>query len=221
MQQDGVIVLDKAQGITSAHAIAQVKRKLQLKKIGHAGTLDPMATGILVCLCGSATKKATQYQGGTKTYEGLILLGTSTDSDDLDGEVLSQNPVPPITDAMLSQIHEMFRGEILQIPPQVSAIKKDGKRSYEIARKGGVVDLPPRPVTIYESRFSLQSRTVLQYSITCSTGTYIRSIARDIGAFLGCGATIKELRRVASAPFSITDAVRLEDLTEKHICHHL
>jgi tRNA pseudouridine55 synthase len=220
MQQDGVIVLDKAQGITSAHAIAQIKKKLQLKKIGHAGTLDPMATGILVCLCGTATKKATEFQGGKKTYEGQILLGVTTDTDDLDGEILVKNTVPDITDDFLVQIHKTFQGEISQIPPQVSAIKKDGKRAYDLARKGEVVDIPARQVTIYESSFKKVSDTILFYSVTCSTGTYIRSIARDIGAMLGCGGAIKELRRVASAPFVIADAVRFEDLTEENICHH-
>ena len=221
MKQDGVIVLDKAQGITSAHAISQIKRKLQLKKIGHAGTLDPMATGILVCLCGTATKQASTFQGGTKSYEGEILLGTTTDTDDLDGEILSKSDVTALTADQLKKIHEMFRGEIQQVPPQVSAIKKDGKRAYELARAGKTVELAARTVTIFDSSFSLLEDTLLKYSVTCSSGTYIRSIARDIGIFLGCGATIKSLRRVASSPFNIKDAVRLEDITENHICHHL
>ena len=216
--QDGVICLDKAAGITSATAIAQIKRKLNLKKIGHAGTLDPMATGILVCLCGSYTKRASEFQGGKKTYEGLIQLGITTDTDDLDGETLTQNEVPAVSEAQLQTIATMFSGEINQVPPQVSAIKKDGKRAYELARAGKHVTLEARVVTIYASKFTLIEPHLIQYLVTCSTGTYIRSIARDIGEFLECGAAIRTLRRVASEPFLIDQAVTFDNITENTVC---
>ena len=227
---NGIVVLDKASGISSAKAIAQVKNTLKAKKIGHAGTLDPAATGILVCLLGQATKLASKFQGGTKIYEGIIYLGVTTDSDDLDGQILQTNfnDLKNINNEVLDKIKDSFLGTIQQIPPQISAVKINGNRAYELVRdQGQTVTYQPRTVIIeqcelkinhdHQMPVDLNGAVAINYKIKCSTGTYIRSIARDIGNLLGCGAAVATLRRVYTHPFSIEQSVLLDNLTEQSV----
>lgn len=235
--QDGIILLDKARGITSAKAIAQVKRKLNIAKIGHAGTLDPLATGLLVCLLGKATKLATQFQKGTKCYAGTFLFGHTSNTDDIDGEILSGDCTIPSIDE-IRDASRSFIGSIQQIPPKVSAIKQGGARAYDMARKGIAFELSPREVCIESFEIFEPSRDFLTvnlggqpeesvsrfdysrhvgFRIVCSSGTYIRSIARDLGQSLACGGLLSSLRRERSAPFSVSQACLCNDLVETDI----
>lgn len=212
----GIFLIDKPVGISSAQAIARVKKQVGAKKIGHAGTLDPGASGLLVCLTERATKLAHFAEAGKKKYSGTIRFGVTTHSDDLSGEVLSTSDKRPEWDEVLSAAKE-FLGEIEQIPPQVSALKVDGQRAYQRVRKGETVELAPRRVTVEE--FLLERRSVDEavFTVTCSKGTYIRSLARDLGASLGCGGCLATLRREASYPFFLKDARPLEEISTKDL----
>ncbi len=213
IEPSGIIVLDKRPGISSAHAIAEVKRKLNLRKIGHAGTLDPAATGILVCLVNQATKSAKLFEGGIKTYEGTIQLGLTTLTNDLDDEILTQsNHLPNF--AKIKSCIGSFTGEISQVPPVVSAIKVNGKRAYDLVRKQGLTpELKARNVSIYSFDIEPRSEDTIWFRVVCSSGTYIRSLARDLGCMLGCGGALATLRRVGSMPLTISEAKNLDDLT--------
>lgn len=213
-ESSGILVLDKAAGISSAKAIAQVKYKFGLKKIGHAGTLDPAATGILICLVNNATKSAKIFEGGKKTYAGTIKLGIATTTDDLEGEVISHADEIPSFDKV-SKASKQFVGVIEQLPPVVSAVKVNGIRSYDMFRKKGVaLELKPRSVTVESFQVhATDMPDIISYVIACTSGTYIRSLARDLGAVLGCGACVATLRRIYSEPFSENDAKKIEDIT--------
>lgn len=227
--ENGILLLDKERGITSAKAIAQIKHKLSLSKIGHAGTLDPMATGLLVCMIGKATKLASRFEGGAKIYSGVFLFGRTTDSDDVTGRTLSESDARPALE-FVNSVRNRFIGTIEQLPPAVSAIKIGGVRAYEIARRGEAPQLKPRPVTIFSFESELRSPSELWFRIRCSKGTYIRSIARDMGEILGCGACLQELRREGSEPFSISQAKKVSEIgiqdimppeaVLEDICHH-
>lgn len=214
----GVLVLDKAAGISSAKAIAQVKHKLGLKKIGHAGTLDPAATGILVCLINDATKAAKLFEGGEKTYTGTFKLGVTTDTDDLDGEVITHNEDIPSFE-LIEAAAKKFIGIIEQTPPTVSAVKVNGERAYDLYRSKGVTPvLKSRTVTVYEFELRpTEAPDIVEYKVRSTCGTYVRSLARDLGIALGCGCAVATLRRTGSAPFQEQDAVKLEDLSEANI----
>lgn len=216
MSMHGLILLDKASGLSSAAAIAQVKRKLGCEKIGHAGTLDPAATGLLVCLVGNATKLASLVEGGVKHYSGLIKLGVTTSSDDLDGEIISQKPVSFRAED-LSEVERKFTGEISQLPPAISAIKIDGERSYKRARRGEEVKHSPRLITILSLTLKKITHDEISYDTICTKGTYVRSLARDIGESLGCGAAVKTLRREGSYPFEVKDAKSIEELNSSDL----
>ncbi len=213
-EEAGILLIDKPAGKSSAGVIAEVKRKLRIKKIGHAGTLDPMATGLLVCLLNGATRMAHYAEAGEKIYTGEILFGRVTDSDDVTGETLSEKDIDlessETREALLGFVPE-FTGEIEQTPPRVSAVKVDGKRAYALARSGVDVKLKSRKVTVSAFDLEIIDKTRASFSITCSKGTYIRSIARDLGERLGCGACLGTLRRAGSYPFSVADATLLED----------
>lgn len=207
----GILLLDKPDGMSSAKAIAIVKRKLSLEKIGHAGTLDPFATGLLICLAGRATKVASYAESGRKEYTGTFLLGRVTTSDDITGQTISDTDSVPDFE-IIQTMSARFTGEIEQTPPKVSAINVNGQRAYDLARRGIDVELKSRKVTVLEFALSpLDSRRV-SFRIVCSKGTYIRSLARDLGEILGCGGCVETLRRTGSHPFSIEQATGLEDL---------
>lgn len=214
MEPSGILVLDKAAGISSAKAIAQVKHKLGVKKIGHAGTLDPAATGILICLINKATKMAKQFEGGEKIYSGTFKFGVTTDTDDLDGLVTAHCDVIPDFSA-IKEAAEGFVGTIEQTPPAVSAVKVDGVRAYDLYRSKGIVPvLKSRSVTVREFVVEpTEAHDIVRYTIRCTSGTYIRSIARDLGALLQCGCAVATLRRIGSAPFLEKHARSLEDIS--------
>jgi tRNA pseudouridine55 synthase len=208
----GIVLLDKESGISSAKALAQVKSRLNIRKIGHAGTLDPMATGLLVCLVNSATRLAAYAGLGTKIYSGTIDLGISTDTDDIRGKVIKSSTVYPDFEQVAAAA-EKYQGEIFQEPPQVSAVKVNGERAYKLARKGIRQKLKSRRVQIFSLLLAPVSVSRISFKVSCSKGTYIRALARDIGSDLGCGACLSSLRREGSAPFSVNQAKKLEYLS--------
>ena len=208
----GILLVDKPSEWTSHDVVAFVRR-FGFKKVGHAGTLDPAATGLLVLLVGKkATRCADRFSGQGKTYEGTVRLGIETDSLDADGTVTRERPFDHVTAEQIDEAVVQFRGDIEQIPPMVSAIKMKGKRLYELARKGEVVERPPRPVTIHQLDVLRVEIPEIDLRVHCSKGTYIRTLAADIGEVLGCGAHLSALRRTTSGDFSVVDAVSIDEL---------
>ncbi len=211
----GLLLVDKPQGITSHDVVARVRRGFGTRKVGHAGTLDPMATGLLLIGIEGATRLLTFLVGLDKTYTATIQLGVSTDSDDADGAVTATVPADAVTDEAISTGIAALTGDILQVPSTVSAIKVDGKRAYDLARAGESVELKSRPVTV--SRFDvLDTRRGdgvidLDVVVDCTSGTYIRALARDLGAHLGVGGHLTALRRSAIGPFRVSEAAALSD----------
>ncbi|WP_433676776.1 tRNA pseudouridine(55) synthase TruB [Microbacterium gorillae] len=211
----GLLLVDKPQGITSHDVVARVRRGFGTRKVGHAGTLDPMATGLLLVGIEGATRLLTFLVGLDKTYTATIRLGVSTDSDDADGTVTASVSADAVTDAAIAEGISALTGDILQVPSTVSAIKVDGKRAYDLARAGETVELKSRPVTV--SRFDvLETRRGdevidLDVVVDCTSGTYIRALARDLGAALGVGGHLTTLRRTAVGPFDVAEAAALTD----------
>lgn len=210
----GFLVLDKPAGLTSHDCVARVRRAYGLKRVGHGGTLDPAVTGLLPLALGPATR-LLPYLPGEKTYRALVQLGVSTSTDDLQGAVLQQRPLPsPLLLEDLAAALAPFRGPIEQRPPAFSAVHVQGQRAYRLARAGQTPELPPRPVTIH--RLALLAwdpqQARLELEIHCSAGTYIRSLARDLGEALGCGGALASLRRTAAAGFALHQSVPIEAL---------
>ncbi len=210
MSENGFLVVDKPGGMTSHDVVLKVRRGTHIKRIGHAGTLDPMATGVLVLCLGYATRLSEYVMHGTKVYEAALRLGIETDTYDTDGRITAQTDASHITRAMLEAVLSRFRGDIVQVPPMYSAIQIDGKRLYELARAGKEVERTPRPVTIHELTIIDWQPPAAKLRVMCSAGTYIRSLAYDIGAALGVGAHLTALRRTQSG--SLTDPVNWDDL---------
>lgn len=208
----GILLIDKPVGLTSNFVVTKVKKLLGAKKVGHAGTLDPFATGILVILLGNYTRLAEYFLNLPKEYIAKIELGKTTNTYDIDGEILSIKPTKHIDFTQVKNTINSFVGEIEQVPPLYSAIKIRGKRAYELARKGKELDLPPRKVNIYKIEILKFDNPYIEISVTCSAGTYIRSLANDIGKKLGCGAYVKELRRTKIDNFNIYDAMSLKEM---------
>jgi len=209
---DGVLLVDKPAGLTSHDVVDRIRRHFGFDKVGHCGTLDPAATGLLIIVLGKATKLQDRLMADDKTYEGTMKLGVTTDSQDADGAVLAEKPVPPLTAAELETVLAKFRGDIQQIPPMVSAKKVGGVALYKLARKGKTVEREPRNVHIYDLRVLNLNLPFVEIRVTCTKGTYVRTICHDIGEALGCGAHLASLRRTRSGPLDIKDAHRLEDL---------
>lgn len=211
---DGVLLLDKPIDLSSNHALQRAKRALDARKAGHTGTLDPFATGLLVCCMGKATKIASAMLDADKGYVATILFGEETDSGDLTGNVVFRAPddFAGVDAQQLERTLADFRGDLMQIPPMYSALKRDGKPLYEYARQGIVLDRPPRPVTIHRLELVESTPTQAVVAVECSKGTYIRTLAEDIGRALGCGAHLVALRRTSVGPFSLEDAITLEAL---------
>jgi len=211
----GFLVLDKPAGITSHACVAAVRRSYGLRRVGHGGTLDPAVTGVLPIAIGAATR-LLPYLCGEKTYRGVVQLGVRSSSDDLEGTLLEQLPLPALSEPQLEAALEPFRGTIEQVPPQVSAVHVAGERAYARARRGEAMQLPPRTVTI--ERLALigwdGASGRLELEVRCSAGTYIRSLARDLGASLGCGGALASLRRTEALGFDLAAAVSLEQLDE-------
>ena len=210
--ESGVLNIDKPQGMTSHDVVARVRRLTGIRRVGHAGTLDPLATGVLLVCVGNATRIVEYLQRGRKVYETTVRLGQETTTYDADGELIAEAPVPDFSFERLEQALDAFKGEIIQTPPVYSAIKKDGQPLYKLARAGEDVEAPQRQVTIYDIEILGWQNPDLRLRITCSPGVYIRSIAHDLGQALGVGGHVQCLRRVASGSWRVEDAVTLADL---------
>lgn len=209
---NGILVIDKPQGWTSHDVVAKLRGLLHVKRIGHAGTLDPMATGVLPVFVGRATRAVEFAAEREKEYIAGLRLGTVTDTQDITGSVLEERPVS-VTREQVEAALDQFRGPIQQIPPMYSAIKKNGRKLYELARRGEEVERQPRPITIYELELLDQrSPTEFTLRVLCSKGTYVRTLCHDLGQALGCGGTLSSLRRTQSAGFTLDQAVTLEQV---------
>jgi tRNA pseudouridine55 synthase len=209
---DGAILIDKPAGPTSHDVVDAIRRRFQIKKVGHCGTLDPNATGLLIIVLGRGTKLSERLMGDDKVYEGAIKFGETTDSYDVDGEITASLPVPPLTLDQLNEEAAKFVGDLMQIPPMVSAIKVKGVPLYKLARKGIEIVREPRLVHIYNFRFTSYELPLGSFKIACTKGTYVRSIAHDLGQKLGCGAHLATLRRSVSGKFDVADATKLDDV---------
>jgi tRNA pseudouridine55 synthase len=210
----GVLVIDKPMGPTSFEVVRTVRSLLKVKKAGHTGTLDPMATGVLPICLGDATKVAMFITEGDKAYDATIQLGAETDTQDAMGKVVSEAAVPLLDAQTLETALSKFRGSFLQTPPMYSAVKVAGKRLYELARAGEEVEREARPVTVHQLVLRDFSATELRLSLRCSKGFFVRTVAHELGRALGCGAHLKALRRTQSGPFTLARAVPLEKLGE-------
>lgn len=211
---DGALLIDKPAGPTSHDVVDAIRRKFGLKKVGHCGTLDPAATGLLIIVLGQATKLSERLMSDDKVYEGTIKLGESTDSYDADGELTGSLPVPPLTLDDLNEAAGEFIGDIMQTPPMVSAIKKGGVPLYKLARRGLEVAREPRLVHIYNFRFTHYEEPLGQFRLACTKGTYVRSVAHELGQKIGCGAHLSALRRVTSGKFDVDQAVPLNQVLQ-------
>lgn len=216
----GFILIDKPEGMTSFSAVAAIKRLAGEKRVGHTGTLDPLATGVLPLFLGRATALSGILLEAEKQYTATVKLGVSTDTCDITGTVLAQKPVS-VTRQEIEAVLEKFRGNIEQIPPMYSALKKDGVRLYELARRGETLEIEPRHITVNELTLKFFEKDTFKIFVSCSKGTYIRSLCRDIGNALGCGATMTALRRNSTCGFSETECVKLDDLTADNISEHI
>lgn len=218
----GFINIDKPLGITSHDVVSRLRRITRIKRIGHAGTLDPAASGVLVVAVGQATRLIEYIQDDTrKRYRAKITLGSATDSDDATGSVIATAPVPTLTQSTIETVLAGLTGEIMQVPPKVSALHVDGQRMYDLARQGKAPELPARPVTVYAITLCHWNVDTIEIDVECGKGTYIRSIARDIGLMLGTHAHLSALRRTMVGSFGDTDALTLDTLTLEQVHTHL
>ena len=211
---DGILNIDKPKDWTSHDVVAKIRSHFKIKKVGHAGTLDPNATGVLLICLGRATKNASFLTGQKKTYEGTLLLGTTTDTQDIKGKVTGRMKVENFNAELLSDVLEDLTGDISQIPPMYSAVHYKGERLYKLARKGIKVDPAPRKVHIYSIELLSINIPEISIRVVCSKGTYIRTLANTIGEKLGYGACLKDLRRIQVGDFHIKDSLVLKDVLE-------
>ena len=210
---NGIVIIDKPAGWTSQDVTARLRRVFGTRRIGHGGTLDPMATGVLPVVVGRATRGVEFFEHAEKTYETELLLGVATDTEDTTGTVLFRREVS-VTPGQLAAVLERFRGEIMQIPPMYSALKVNGQKLCDLARKGRQVERQPRPVTIHELTLLSREGDTLRLRVRCSKGTYIRTLCADIGEALGCGGCMQALRRTQAGEYTIAEAVPLQQLLE-------
>jgi len=209
---DGVLLVDKATGMTSHDVVAIVRRRLQIKKVGHCGTLDPIATGLLLLTLGRGTKIQDLLMSEDKEYAGTLVLGISTDTQDRAGAIVEERPAPPLDDATVQSAFEKYTGDFYQLPPMVSAIKQAGVPLYKLARQGKVVEREPRLVHVYRYSIERIAPPEIDFSVVCSKGFYVRTYVHDIGETIGCGAHLKDLRRLKSGRFSVEGAITVEEL---------
>ena len=210
---DGIVIVDKPQDWTSQDVVAKLRGVFQTRRIGHGGTLDPMATGVLPVFVGRATRGVEFFEHAEKTYEAKLRLGIATDTEDITGTVLEEKPVQ-VTQEQLENVLENFRGEIRQIPPMYSALKIGGQKLCDLARKGKEVERQSRTITIYELTLLSFDGVTAELRVHCSKGTYIRTLCKDIGAALGCGGCMESLRRVTAGSYTIGEAIPLQTLVE-------
>lgn len=212
--QGSALLVDKSTDWTSFDVVAKLRNLFRIKKIGHAGTLDPLATGLLIVCLGKATKSINEFQDLHKTYTGTIKLGATTVTDDSEAEEQDLKPFHDITIEQIQSATQQFVGNIQQIPPKYSAKKINGQRSYFLARKHKDFELQPSSVEVYRFDINEINLPFLRFSVQCSKGTYIRSLARDVGAVLGCGAYLSSLRRTAIGEFNVDNALTIEEISE-------
>ena len=210
---DGIVIIDKPAGWTSQDVVSKLRGALHTRRIGHGGTLDPMATGVLPVFVGRATRAVEFFEHAEKTYEAVLRLGITTDTEDMTGEVLETRPVS-LSEAQFLAVLPQFRGQIQQIPPMYSALKINGQKLCDLARKGREVERKPRTVTIHELECLEFTGETARLRIHCSKGTYIRTLCKDIGAALGCGGCMESLRRVTAGAYTIEEAVPLAQLVD-------
>lgn len=208
----GVLLVDKPAGMTSHDVVDRVRQAAGIRRVGHTGTLDPSATGLLIICVGAATRLSEYLTGLDKVYEGYMRLGVVTDSHDMDGEVLEENDVPEFDLETIQAAFNEFTGQIEQVPPMVSAVKVGGQRLYKLARKGETIERKPRQITVNEFVALGYSPPLVHFRVGCTSGTYVRSLCHDAGAALGCGATLDSLRRTAVGRHRVDDAAPLEHL---------
>ncbi|MCQ2354113.1 MAG: tRNA pseudouridine(55) synthase TruB [Clostridia bacterium] len=212
-EPSGILLVNKAAGCTSHDVVNAVRRLYGTKRVGHAGTLDPMATGVLVVLVGRAAKASEYAVGGKKRYRAVLRLGIETDTEDITGTVIKEAPVTS-TPSQITSIAGQFSGEIMQIPPMYSALKRGGKKLCDIARAGEIIERDPRPVTIYSLDIKHICDNDYSLDVICSAGTYIRTLCADIGRAAGCGGTMAQLCRTSAVGFGIEDTMTLEQIEE-------
>lgn len=211
---EGVLLIDKPDGMTSHDVVDRVRHKLKMKRIGHAGTLDPSATGLMIILVGKATKLSQHLMGLDKTYEGIISLGVETTTQDAEGEVVEEKPVPELSEEQVLEEMQSFIGDQYQVPPMFSAKKQDGVPLYKLARKGKTVEREPRFIHVSSFKLDSWNSPDIEFTLSCSKGTYVRTIANDLGKKIGCGAYLKELRRTDIERFKIEDSIELESFED-------
>lgn len=211
-EMEGVLLVDKPRDHTSHDVVARLRGKLKTKRIGHAGTLDPMATGLLIILVGKATRVSQYLVSLDKEYEGTIELGKVTDSQDAEGEVMETRPVPPFTEEEVKAAIKTFLGDQYQLPPMYSAIKIDGVPLYKSARKGVEVEREPRFIRVMNWELTRFALPHLDFRLRCTKGTYVRTLAHDLGQKLGCGAHLSALRRTATDKFNVSQALTLDQI---------
>src|SRR3989454_7763815 len=209
---DGAILIDKPAGPTSHDVVDAIRRHFKIKKVGHCGTLDPAATGLLIIVLGRGTKLSEKLMADDKVYEGTIKLGETTNSYDADGELVASFRFPPLTLDQLNEAATQFVGDQMQTPPMVSAVKKDGVPLYKLARKGIEVEREPRLIHIYNFQFSAYQEPIGHFRLACTKGTYVRSVAHELGQKLGCGAHLATLRRSVSGKFDVSQAMPLDQV---------
>ena len=210
---NGIVIVDKPQGWTSQDVTSRLRRVFNTRRIGHGGTLDPMATGVLPVFVGRATRGVEFFEHAEKTYETVLRLGMATDTEDITGAVLSEASVS-LSEADILGVLPQFRGDIWQVPPMYSALKVNGQKLYDLARKGKEVERQPRPITIHELTLLGMCEEGVRLRVRCSKGTYIRTLCKDIGQALGCGGCMAQLRRVSAGEYTIEEAVPLQTLLE-------
>ncbi|MDX9972071.1 MAG: tRNA pseudouridine(55) synthase TruB [FCB group bacterium] len=217
----GVLLVDKPSGMTSHDVVDRIRRAAGTRRVGHTGTLDPAATGLLILCLGEATRLSDFLTGLAKEYEGTLRFGLVTDSYDLDGKVVEERPVPDLSEAEIQKTFDQYTGDILQLPPMVSAVKINGERLYKAARRGEVVVREPRPVTVHEFSLLGYNAPDAQFRVRCTRGTYARTLCYDVGEALGCGGTLAALRRTAVGAHRVENAapvdafVSLEDVASR------
>ena len=217
---NGIIIVDKPSGWTSQDVTARLRRVFNTRRIGHGGTLDPMATGVLPVFVGRATRGVEFFEHAEKTYEAVLRLGITTDTEDISGAVLTQSDVS-VTEAEFLGVLPQFRGQLLQVPPMYSALKINGRKLCDLARKGQEVERQSRPITIHELDCLEFTGQTARLRIRCSKGTYIRTLCKDIGAALGCGGCMESLRRTSAGSYTLSDSIPLETLLEAEAPHTL
>jgi len=209
---DGAVLIDKPAGPTSHDVVDAIRRAFRLEKVGHCGTLDPNATGLLIIVLGKGTKLSEKLMSDDKVYEGTVKFGETTDSYDADGELVASLPVMPMTLEEINEAAATFQGDLMQLPPMVSAVKIKGVPLYKLARKGVEVERKPRLIHVYSFRFSRYDEPIGQFRVACTKGAYVRALAHELGQKIGCGAHLATLRRVISGKFDVKDSIPFEDV---------